>query len=95
MVAVAVVAVGFASYEAAWRWAEHRKRCLKAAAVHQWAAETFRGRLRNNASAFYPTEADLRWANRRAEYHERMGRKWAQAVTRPWEAVRPDTPEPN
>jgi hypothetical protein len=95
MAAVAAVAVGLASYEAGRRWSSHRRRCLTAVAGHQWAAEMFRARLRNNASAFYPTAADLRWANRRAEYHERMERKWAQAATRPWESVAPDPPEPD
>jgi hypothetical protein len=95
MVAVAAVAVGLASYQAGRRWSLHRGRCLKAVAMHEWAAETFRGRLRNNAAAFYPTEADLRWAHRRAEYHERMARRWAQVVTRPWAAVAPDPPEPD
>jgi hypothetical protein len=94
MVAVAVVAIGLGVYDTGCRWTSHRKRCLKAVAAHEWAAEMFRGRLHNNASAFYPTEADLRWAKLRAEYHERMARRWAQAATRPWEPVAPDPPEP-
>ena len=63
-------------------------------AMHEWASDTFRSRMRNNAPAFYPTEADRRWANRRVEYHERMARRWAQAAAKPWLPVEADPPEP-
>jgi hypothetical protein len=63
-------------------------------AVHEWAGDTFRARIRNNAAAFYPTKAQFGWANRRIAYHERMARRWAQAANRPWQTETPDPPEP-
>jgi hypothetical protein len=87
-----VVALG--AYDTGCRWFSHRQRCLEMTAMHKWASDTFRGRMRNNAPAFYPTEADRRWANRRAEYHERMALRWTRAAAHPWLPVEPDPPEP-
>jgi hypothetical protein len=70
--------------------------CLKKVAMHEWAADTFRSRVRNNATAFYASEADRRWASRRVEYHERLAHRWALAAARyPWHPVAPDPPEPD
>jgi hypothetical protein len=62
--------------------------------MHEWAADMFRSRMRNNAPAFYPTEADCRWANRRARYHKRMALRWERPAARPWLHVEPDSPVP-
>jgi hypothetical protein len=94
MVVVAVAAIALAASDTGCRWLSHRQRCLRKVAMHEWAADTFRSRMRNSALAFYPTEADRRWANRRAEYHERTALRWARAAARPWLPVEPDPPEP-
>jgi hypothetical protein len=65
----------------------------KRAAMHGWAAEMFRGRLRN-AAAFYPSAQDEAWALRRAAYHERLGQNYRRAARHPWLPVEPDPPEP-
>jgi hypothetical protein len=94
MVVVALGAIALGAYDTGCCWFSHRQRCVKMIAMHEWASDTFRSRMRNNAPAFYPTEADRRWANRRAEYHERMALRWTRAAAHPWLPVEPDPPEP-
>jgi hypothetical protein len=94
MLVVVVAAIALGAYDTSSRWFSHRQQCLIMVASHEWASDTFRSRMRNNAPAFYPTEADRHWAIRRVDYHERMALRWARAAARPWLLVEPDPPEP-